>query len=116
MTENIKPVTKVFLASPGGHGEPFLGPGMIKLLVQINETNNVRKACENMGLSYSKGWKLLARLENCIDFQVVSRRQGGAGGGDTRLTEEGAEFLKKHLQFESECEKAVLDLFRKYYA
>lgn len=115
MNGNFKPVTKIFLASPGGHGEPFLGPGMVQLLEHINTTGNVRSACLEMKLSYSKGWKLLRQLEDCLKFTVVLRRQGGAGGGDAKLTPEGVEFLKNHRKFEADCESAVNELFKKYY-
>jgi molybdate transport system regulatory protein len=115
MKNEFKPVTKVFLAHPGGPGEPFCGPGMAKLLRFIKETGNVRHACEQMTLSYSKGWKLLRTLEECLQFQVVDRQQGGAGGGKTRLTAEGERFLENHEAFEAACREAVEKLFSTYY-
>jgi molybdate transport system regulatory protein len=116
MMDNVRPVVKVFLAAPGGHGKPFCGPGMIRLLESINETGNVRQACENMQMSYSKGWKLLKALETWLTYQVVERRQGGKGGGETHLTGPGLAFLKKHRAFEEECQNAVQTLFNKYYS
>jgi molybdate transport system regulatory protein len=116
MMENIKPVVKVFLAAPGGRGKPFCGPGMIRLLESINETGNVRQACENMQMSYSKGWKLLRALETCLAYHVVDRRQGGKGGGDSRLNEAGLAFLERHRAFEADCQAAVQKLFDRYYA
>ncbi|MDR2796171.1 MAG: LysR family transcriptional regulator [Spirochaetaceae bacterium] len=89
---------------------------MIRLLESINETGNVRHACENMQMSYSKGWKLLKALETWLTYQVVERKQGGRGGGETRLTEEGLDFLKKHRAFETECMDTVKTLFDRYYA
>lgn len=115
MLSNAQAVIKVFLAAPGGRGKPFCGPGMINLLEAINETGNVRKACENMGMSYSKGWKLLNNLEKWLSYPVTERRQGGRGGGEARLTEEGIVFLKKYRVFETDCRKAALDLFNKHY-
>ncbi|MDR2658968.1 MAG: LysR family transcriptional regulator [Spirochaetaceae bacterium] len=112
----VEPVVKVFLASPGGRGKPFCGPGMINLLEAIQKTGNVRRACEDMELSYSKGWKLLNSLEAWLMYPVAERRQGGKGGGEARLTEKGADFLKKHRAFETECREAVRVLFDKYYA
>ena len=115
MHEDFKPVTKVFLTTPGGHGKPFLGPGMIRLLDMIKKTGNVRKACEEMQMSYSKGWKLLKALEECLARPVVIRRQGGKGGGDTILTADGEAFLKNHHAFETACSAVVEKLFKKYY-
>jgi molybdate transport system regulatory protein len=116
MLDDVKPVAKVFLAAPGGHGKPFCGPGMINLLEAIYNTGNVRQACEMMQMSYSKGWKLLKALENWLDYPVTSRRQGGKDGGETHLTEAGLAFLEKHRAFEEECQDAVTEIFYKYYA
>lgn len=116
MNTGIKPVTKIFLAAPGGHGKPFLGPGMIQLLEKIKTNYNVRSACEEMQMSYSKGWKLLRTLESCLQFQVVARKQGGQGGGDTRLTPQGERFLAHHQKFEQACLNSVEKLFKRYYS
>lgn len=115
MKNEFKPVTKVFLAHPGGPGEPFCGPGMIKLLKFIKEIGNVRQACEQMTLSYSKGWKLLRTLEECLQYQVVFRQQGGKGGGEAHLTAAGERFLENHEAFEAACCQAVEGLFSTYY-
>jgi molybdate transport system regulatory protein len=112
---DIKPVLKLFFVSPGGHGKPFCGPGMIRLLEAIHETGNVRRACENMQMSYSKGWKLLNSLEVCLMYPVTERQQGGRGGGKARLTEAGIAFLKKYRAFESDCQESVRKLFDTYY-
>jgi molybdate transport system regulatory protein len=112
---NIKPALKVFLVSPGGRGKPFCGPGMIRLLEAIHETGNVRQACENMQMSYSKGWKLLNSLEVCLTYPVTKRQQGGSGGGKARLTEAGINFLNKYRAFEADCQESVQKLFTNYY-
>jgi molybdate transport repressor ModE-like protein len=115
MKEDVKPVTKIFLASPGGHGMPFCGPGMIRLLEEIHQTGSVRQACVNMEMSYSKGWKLLKVLETWLEYPVTVRQQGGKGGGEAHLTDSGVAFLERHRAFEGECQAAVRELFGKYY-
>jgi molybdate transport system regulatory protein len=116
MLDKVNPVIKVFLTAPGGHGKPFCGPGMIKLLEHIKITGNVRHACEKMKISYSKGWKLLNGLDEWLMYPVTVRHQGGKGGGEARLTERGAAFLEKHRAFEAECQTAAHEIFLKYYA
>jgi molybdate transport system regulatory protein len=116
IANDIRPVLKIFFATPGGHGKPFCGPGMIRLLEEIHETGNVRKACQNMEMSYSKGWKLLNSLEVCLMYPLTERQQGGKGGGNARLTEDGLAFLNKYRAFEAECQKTVGELFDRYYA
>ena len=57
--KNIRPRLKVQLAGT----EPFFGPGVKTLLECIREAGSIRDACEKMGLSYSKGRKMLERAE-----------------------------------------------------
>jgi molybdate transport system regulatory protein len=111
----IKPAVKVSLVTEGERGLPFCGPGMVKLLEAIGKTGSVREAVALMGISYSKGWKLLARLEEYLQIPVVDRQQGGKGGGKSALTPEGARFLEKHTAFIAECNGAVDKVFEKYY-
>ena len=111
----FKPVAKVFLAVPGGDGQPFCGPGMLQLLDAIAEEGNVLKACKTIGLSYSKGWKLLRTVEQCAGFPVIARRQGGKGGVCARLTDDGKAFLETYRQFASESRASIEGVFRKYW-
>ena len=69
-----------------------------------------------MQMSYSKGWKLLKAMETYLEYPVAERKQGGKGGGEAHLTEAGLAFVERHRAFESECQRAVQRLFKKYYA
>jgi molybdate transport system regulatory protein len=113
--EKIKPAIKVSLIMEGERGLPFCGPGMVRLLEEIRKTGSVRDAVTVMGISYSKGWKLLSRLEQYLQVPVVNRQQGGKGGGKSALTPEGAQFLEKHTAFIGECNTEVDKVFKKYY-
>jgi molybdate transport system regulatory protein len=116
MSEGLRPVVKVLLAKSGaGEKDAFCGPGMVRLLQAINETGNVRGACEAMGLSYSKGWKMLKALETCLGISATVRQQGGKGGGEASLTPQGAAFLEKYLVFEADCKQAVRTVFKRYF-
>ncbi|MDR2535537.1 MAG: LysR family transcriptional regulator [Treponema sp.] len=112
--KEIQPTVKVFLVASGME-KSFCGPGMITLLLAIKETGNVRQACENMRMSYSKGWKLLKTLEGYLGFSVAVRYQGGKGGGKAYLTDEGLAFLEKHRSFLQDCQNAVQQVFNAYY-
>ncbi|MDR1302616.1 MAG: LysR family transcriptional regulator [Treponema sp.] len=114
LEKKVKPVAKVFLVNSDAE-KCFCGPGMIKLLMAIKQTGNVRQACENMEMSYSKGWKLLKGLETWIGFPLTVRRQGGKGGGEAYLTDKGSLFLEKHQAFLQECQQAVQHVFEQYY-
>ena len=75
--------------------------GRLKLLLfLIDDTSNVRRACGAMAISCGKAWDLINRLERELGYQIVERRQGGHRGGNTRLTEQGAQFLQTYQTFE----------------
>lgn len=72
----------------------FFGPGTALLLRLIRNTGSVRTACEQMNISYSKGWKMINGMEHELQYAVVSRFPGGVNGGNTRLTERGEKLLE----------------------
>lgn len=75
--------------------------GRLKLLLfLIDDAGSVRRACDAMAISCGKAWDLINRLERELGYQVVERRQGGHRGGNTRLTERGAQFLRRYQSFE----------------
>ncbi|MDR0551893.1 MAG: LysR family transcriptional regulator [Spirochaetaceae bacterium] len=115
--EIIKPVAKVFLTTNvEKHGEPFCGPGVIQLLDAIAASGNVRKACAEIGLSYSKAWKLLRVAEECAGFPLIERRQGGSHGGSASVTEKGAAFSRAYHEFADRSQSAAEQIFRELFA
>ena len=89
--------------------EKFFGPGVCELLELIDETGSVQKACARMELSYSKGSKMLKKLDQVIGISIVERWTGGAGGGGARLTEAGKKLVKTYRKMETEVQKAAED-------
>jgi molybdate transport repressor ModE-like protein len=110
----IIPMAKVLLLKKSDE-ERFCGMGMCQLLEAILKTGTVRGACVQMNMSYSKGWKLVRKLEAWLGAEAVVRHQGGRGGGEANLTQAGLDFLEKYAAFEKECQRAVNAAFKKYY-
>lgn len=89
----------------------FLGPGSRQLLSFIEETGSVRLASQKMNMSYSKAWKILNNMEAQLGYQVLERRQGGRGGGETTLTRQGKALHDWFKQYEEECNQAIHGIF-----
>lgn len=70
------------------------------LLLLIEETQSVRKACKRMAMSYSKAWNVLNEMEEILGFSVVERIHGGKYGGKTYLSERGKQFLTRYIALE----------------
>jgi len=107
----IHPRVKVTLARE----EEFFGPGTEQLLRYIQLTHSVRTSCSRMGVSYSKGWKIIAVLEKAMGYPIVARRQGGVGGGWAELTPEGEELLLLYQRLSQESASQVRQLFERYF-
>ena len=91
---------------------PFFGPGASELLSLIEEAQSVRLACQRMGMSYSKGWKILRDLEEEWGAPLILRRQGGRNGGSSSLTAEGKALLEAYRKFEKVAQGLVQEAFR----
>ena len=108
MTAVVRAQAKtVFVAS----GERFLGPGVVELLRAVDETGSVKHACASMGLSYTKGWRLIRTLEAALGMACVVRQKGGVGGGRASLTDDCRTLLARFATFSAEVDADVDALF-----
>ena len=108
----VRPVLQVSVARQ----LTFLDGRVAMMLQLIGETGSVREACQRIQMSYSSGWNAIRTLENELGFTVVSRTQGGARGGSSSITKEGAELLKRYEGFRRELCAEADRLFEKYFA
>ncbi|MDR1205015.1 MAG: NTP transferase domain-containing protein [Peptococcaceae bacterium] len=107
----LHPRVKVSLAKE----ELFFGSGSAHLLSLIETTGSVRLACQQMGLSYSKGWKMIAVMERQWGLQIVQRQQGGKHGGEAFVTSEGKRLAERFRKFEQGSKEAVEAIFHQYF-
>lgn len=82
--------------------EPVLGPGIVQLLEYLEKTGSMKEACGQMGMSYSKGWKIINRAEKGLGYSLISRHHGGKAGGSCMLTEESLQLIRKFRRVEQE--------------
>lgn len=93
----------------------FFGPGKARLLKYIGETGSMQEACLEMGLSYSKGSRMIKKAENELGFKLLERWTGGCGGGGSRLTREAEDLLRKYdelvLRVQGDADRAFAEIF-----
>lgn len=115
-------VTRKYKTSWQEHG--FMEPeccvampeGEAGLLALIDESGSIREACARMGVSYSKGARMIRKVERQMGFAVAERRDGGVGGGGSELTREGRRLLKQYEGMRGEMEEYIQRLFQKYFS
>ena len=93
----------------------FFGPGLFHLLRYIDEEGTSHAASKKMGMSYSKCWKLLNRAEEQMGFTFLDRYNGGPHGGNSRITEEGREFMRRYEALLEEMKEISQKAFEKYF-
>lgn len=93
----------------------FYGPGAHQLLELTSETGSLLDACRQMGISYSKGRKIVSVIEQQLGRPVLVSQQGGPSGGRSALTEEGRDLLERYTLFHREAAACLEGLFETYF-
>ena len=91
--------------------EKIFGPGIAELLERVDETHSLRKATMDMGMAYSKAWRIVKTAENALGFPLLKSTVGGKGGGSAYLTERGRRFLLAYRRFESTVHAYADEIF-----
>lgn len=114
---SLRPLVQVRLAIGDNI---FFGPGKASLMELVDKTGSLQEACKEMGLSYSKGTRMIKNTEKELGIRLMERWAGGNGGGGSRLTVEGKSLLLSYRelcrrvqenaeQIYPECAAAVRD-------
>lgn len=107
----VRPVLNVSLAKE----MPFFDEKIAMLLSLVDETNSVRTACQRMQISYSTGWNIIRTMESQFSRSLIERSQGGAGGGQSRLTDDGRALVEAFNKYSSELRRVANELFQSYF-
>ena len=94
---------------------PFFDEKTAMLLALVDEAGSVRSACARMQISYSSGWNIIRALESQLRFPLLERSQGGASGGESRLTEKGRRLLTCYEGYAERLRNAAKALFDEYF-
>jgi molybdate transport system regulatory protein len=93
----------------------FFGPGVNELLHNIDVANSLSAAATMMGMSYSKGWKIIHAAEKKLGYPLTVKSIGGVRGGGSSLTGEGRSFMERYDAFVAESRRAVQGCFEHYF-
>ena len=107
----VRPVISVSLNKE----KPFFDSRIAMLLMLVDETNSVRAAGQRMQLSYSICWNIIRTLESQLNYPLIERSQGGAGGSQSRLTSQGKSLLDRFLAYEKALKEQAVSLYETYF-
>ena len=69
------------------------GPGMAALLSLVRERHSLRAAAAEMGMAYSKAWRILRDCEGALGFPLLDSTTGGRHGGGALLGQDVPPFI-----------------------
>ena len=107
----VRPVVSVSLSRE----KPFFDSKIAMLLMLIDETKSVRAAGQRMQLSYSSCWNIIRTLESQLNYSLIERSQGGAGGSTSVLTDRGKELLERYNAYEKRLKEQANELYDQYF-
>lgn len=107
-SDEVSAEIKVFIRSKGAsHHSPGLGLGVVELCERVQKLGSLNKAAADMGMAYSKAWRIIKNAEEGLDVPLFVR-QGARG---SCLTEEAKALISLYRKVEHEtnaCANKVL--------
>jgi molybdate transport system regulatory protein len=107
----MKVACKIWLDN---HGKAF-GDGPCELLRRVEKTNSLHQAARQMGMSYSKAWKLIQIMEKRLGFPLLDKRVGGRSGGGSEVTGEAEDLIRRYAQFRKDVRRTLEKIYQKYF-
>jgi len=96
------------------HGKVF-GEGPFRLLKRVGRTASLHQAASDMGMSYSKAWRLIQTLEERLGFKLLDRRIGGQSGGGSNLTPEAEGLVRQYERFRRDVKTAIEKIYLRHF-
>ncbi len=110
-SETVKIGYKIWLDN---HGKAF-GDGPCELLRRVEKMMSLHRAANQMGMSYSKAWRLIQTLEGKLGFALLERKAGGRFGGGSRVTSRAKDLMSRYERFRKDVEKGIEKVYQKHF-
>lgn len=91
------------------------GPGVAQLLLGVVRAHSLRAAAAEMGMAYSKAWRIVKESEAALGFDLLVSAAGGPHGGGAELTPEGRALLARYERFERALHREADRLFEEIF-
>lgn len=92
----------------------FMGIGVYWLLLGIQKYGSIRKAAEDMHLSYVKALGMLNTLEKTINKKILNRKRGGDSREGASLTPKGEKLIYLYQIYQQEVKSFADKEFKNF--
>ena len=96
------------------HGKAF-GDGPYELLKWVDKTKSLHQAAHQMGMAYSKAWKLILTIEKRLGFPLLERKVGGRSGGGSDLTPQAKKLMNQYEKFCKDVKTALGKIYQRHF-
>lgn len=96
------------------NGKAF-GDGPYELLKRVDETHSLHHAAKEMGMAYSKAWRLIGAMEKRLGFLLIERKVGGLFGGGSRVTPQGKTLMRRYRHFQKDVNTSLERIYRTHF-
>jgi len=96
------------------NGKAF-GDGPYELLKRVEETHSLHRAAKEMGMAYSKAWRLIRTLEQRLGFALLERKVGGQSGGGSTVTSRGKDLMNHYGRFRRDVKKGFEKIYQNHF-
>jgi molybdate transport system regulatory protein len=102
---NDKPTVRLHLWLEAGDGLGF-GLGRALLLEKVDRFGSLRKAAEDMGMSYRAAWGKIRKSEEVLGIKLIAQNSSRREG--CQLTEVGRQLTESYLKWFEVVEREAL--------
>lgn len=92
-------------------GDTILTPETAQFLEMIGHTGSIQGACSCMHMSYTRGWRMLNRMEKDLGYPLIERFPGGVSGGGSVMTAKGKRLLAAYQTYRDTLRQTAEQLF-----
>ena len=92
------------------------GDGPARLLAGVEQYGSLRKAAQELGMSYNKAWRILHAAEQRLGFPLLDRSVGGSLGGGSNITPEARDLMIRYQALAAEAGEVLEQVFQRHFA
>lgn len=106
---NLETSIRLSVTNPDSDSGSVFGRGVAVLCRGVREKGSLNAAAKEMGMAYSKAWRIIKDTEDALGIELLVRN--GAHG--SHLTDEGNKILDTYFAIEKELSKKASELYKK---
>jgi molybdate transport system regulatory protein len=95
-------------------GGKVFGDGPYELLQRVKKTGSLNQAANQMGMSYSKAWRLIRTLEERLGFTLLQRKVGGDSGGGSHVSAIAMDLMSHYERFRKDVKEAIEEIYQRH--